>query len=804
MTSSPSSGIAGSGRGASGSAQGSRIARVPIPSTALESRTTLALAADPDLRHLRSFALTGRVLLDSFAQLTAEPIDASGAGADRRTRREYECIFMRPGRVRRADGEASNWLIPPEAIEAAVDKFDAVPSYLDHLSFFDEAPKVERLVGITFDPFWSEEEEALMGYLRLYDEEPGSPGGFVGALFDQILADKAAGRDVPPTGLSAVFFHHSTLDKESGLRITTDFRHVESVDVVYAPGAGGYIRAALASAGTPRPNDGVGMSRPRILYPVTLPATGRSPESPTHSQGDAIMEDETPTPQPELAADAPTHAATTPVAQPPGTGDTPPVGPAARPVNSGVSSGEPSPPAEPPQPPVGPAALGGVAHPAAFGGAAAPATGALDAHLAQLYAELARQRETVERLSQLLARREEDSTVQNMGQAPRGQVGQFSFGLTGLEQIQQAWDWVFDVPDAPTPPPDLRNTANLYRLITGDVEFTGRFDPRASLAAANVTTLSDMVVSAMNKVMMRKFERMRAYRWYEPLVVVQPNDGTLHDMVWITFGGISNLPTIADGGPYTELEVADVKETDSFTKYGGYVGVTEKVIRNSDIARMRAIPHELVVAAISTRSAAIAAIFTSNTGVGPTLDQDSVALFHTASHGNLATTAFSWAAWKAAGIECYKQTELGSSKRQGLWPKFCLVPADLYDEALIVFGYGQGPGGKPGEGTTTSFQDVNPFGISRPGDPRPVVVAVPDFTDTNDWAYLADPEVAPIIQMSYDGQPGGGRHVPPQVLTVTSPTAGLMFSNDVMPIRVKDQFAYGVSTYRGIGKRNVA
>ena len=48
-----------------------------------------------------------------------------------------------------------------------------------------------------------------------------------------------------------------------------------------------------------------------------------------------------------------------------------------------------------------------------------------------------------------------------------------------------------------------------------------------------------------------------------------------------------------------------------------------------------------------------------------------------------------------------------------------------------------------------------------------------------------------------------GRHVPPQVLTVTSPTAGLMFTNDVMPIRVKDQFAYGVSTYRGIGKRNV-
>ena len=30
-----------------------------------------------------------------------------------------------------------------------------------------------------------------------------------------------------------------------------------------------------------------------------------------------------------------------------------------------------------------------------------------------------------------------------------------------------------------------------------------------------------------------------------------------------------------------------------------------------------------------------------------------------------------------------------------------------------------------------------------------------------------------------------------------------MFSNDVMPIKVRDWFAYGVSTWRGIGKRNV-
>ena len=34
--------------------------------------------------------------------------------------------------------------------------------------------------------------------------------------------------------------------------------------------------------------------------------------------------------------------------------------------------------------------------------------------------------------------------------------------------------------------------------------------------------------------------------------------------------------------------------------------------------------------------------------------------------------------------------------------------------------------------------------------------------------------------------------------------AGSMFSNDALPIKVRDWFAVGVNGYRGIGKRNVA
>jgi hypothetical protein len=392
----------------------------------------------------------------------------------------------------------------------------------------------------------------------------------------------------------------------------------------------------------------------------------------------------------------------------------------------------------------------------------------------------------------------QQSPIQIGGIAPRG--GNLAFGPSGLEAFQGAWDWLFGAPSAKLPSPSLRRTDELYRILTGDIGYQGVFRPEYAFAGASTTTLADMAVNAMNKVIIDLYQALEPYRWYEMITAVQPTDGSLQDMAWIQFGGIATLPTVAEGASYTELTVGDTKESDAFTKYGGYVGITDKMLRNSEIARLQAIPRALTIAAVRTRSAKIAAIFTVNTGTGPTLDQDSTVLFH-ANHSNVQTTAYSIAAWKAARLECAKQTELTSAARTMLWPKFFLGPADLYDTALIDFGYGAGTGGYTG----TPNNDVNPYAQSRPGDPRPIPIAVPEWTDTGDWAYITDPLLNPVICMAYANNPAGARsHPAPELFTVTSPTAGLLFTNDTLPIKVRDYFAYGVATYRGIGKRNVA
>ncbi len=402
----------------------------------------------------------------------------------------------------------------------------------------------------------------------------------------------------------------------------------------------------------------------------------------------------------------------------------------------------------------------------------------------------------VEKLSKSV----EDGIIQIGNQPPRGQ--QLSEGPGARDQFQGYFDWLFGAPGAMLPPPELRRADALYRAITGDVEMKGVFDPsHVAFAAATTTTLADLAVNAMNKVVLDLYTNLIAYRWYEQIVAVQATDGTLQDMQWLQFGGLANLPVVAEGAAYTELTPTDTKETSAFYKYGGYVGITDKMLRNSRIDQMQAIPRALTVAAIRTRSSAISYIFTQASGLGPTLAQDSKALFIADnSHGNYATTAYSIAAWKAARLECMKAAELGSAKRQALWPKYLLVPVDLYDQTLIDFGYGAGPGGYP----ATPNNDVNPYAQDRPGDPRPVPVLVPEWTDATDWAYIVDPRISPVICMAYGDNPGGTTHPAPQLYSVTDPTSGLLFTNDTLPIKVRDTFAVGVATYRGIGKRVVA
>jgi hypothetical protein len=230
------------------------------------------------------------------------------------------------------------------------------------------------------------------------------------------------------------------------------------------------------------------------------------------------------------------------------------------------------------------------------------------------------------------------------------------------------------------------------------------------------------------------------------------------------------------------------------------LGITLEAIDKDDTRKLQAAPRALAQAAWLTLGKSISAIFTDNSGVGPTMS-DSLALFHT-SHSNLGTTALSISEWAAVRTAMRKQTELNSSERLGglIVPKYLLVPPDLEITALKVmaseFDYSYAVSNAPAAPANV-LTEGNTFN-ERLNLARDRVVVVDLWTDTNNWAAVADPRLYPSIGLGFRY----GRT--PEVFSVASPTAGLMFTNDTLPVKVRFFFAVGPTDYRGLYKENVA
>jgi hypothetical protein len=228
--------------------------------------------------------------------------------------------------------------------------------------------------------------------------------------------------------------------------------------------------------------------------------------------------------------------------------------------------------------------------------------------------------------------------------------------------------------------------------------------------------------------------------------------------------------------------------------------LTLEAIDKDDTTRLRSAPQALAQSAWLTLSKGVSNIFTYNSGVGPAM-VDGDALFHT-NHGNLGTTALSVTAWTAARLAMRKQTEVNSAERLGALtaPKFLLVPPDLEVTGLQVLGTDRDYTYALSNGTAAPMNVHSEGGDleMRMRFARERVIVVDLWTDTNNWAAVADPKLYPTIGIGYRY----GRT--PEIFSVASPTAGLMFSNDTMPIKVRFFYAVGPVDYRGLYKANVA
>ncbi len=409
-----------------------------------------------------------------------------------------------------------------------------------------------------------------------------------------------------------------------------------------------------------------------------------------------------------------------------------------------------------------------------------------DAQLAQLAAQLSALTAQVAQLSQAQA----DQVVDNP--RPTGIYGM----LTGMDQVQLAVDALLSGVRPGHGVRPLTGIRELYTLLSGDYEMAGRFyAERVSLAAVTSSTMAQLVANALNKRVMNLYAQYP--KWWAN-AITEEDFNSLQQVRWITLGGVGELPTVTEGQAYTEMTWDDLAQRSSFEKKGGYLGLTMEAIDKDDTRRVQAAPAALAQAAWLTLGKSISNIFTANSGVGPNVyydDSNQRALFHV-SNGNLGSTALSINAWRATKIAMMKLAEVNSGERLGalLRPKLLWVPVDLEDTAVTILGTNDQPG--------TGNNDVN---VDAEGEAREArlanararVITCPFWTNTANWAAQADPLLYPSIGVGYRY----GRT--PEIFSVASPTAGLMFTNDVLPVKVRFFFAVGPIDYRGLYKHNV-
>lgn len=240
-------------------------------------------------------------------------------------------------------------------------------------------------------------------------------------------------------------------------------------------------------------------------------------------------------------------------------------------------------------------------------------------------------------------------------------------------------------------------------------------------------------------------------------------------------GGYGNLPAVAQGDAYTALSSpGDEKATYAVTKRGGTEDLTLEMIRNDDVGAIRRLPTELALAAANTLYEFVFDFIRTNP-----LIYDGVALF-AAGHNNLGTTALDATSFAAARLAMIQQTRAGSSKRLALGPATVLVPFELQETAYNLFVRGQNL-------DKTFVQTINPE-----------VIAVPYWTDANDWATVADPRRIPTIEVGFlDGREE------PELFVQDTPNVGSLFSNDKITYKIRHIYSGAVMDYRGLRKHVV-
>lgn len=352
-------------------------------------------------------------------------------------------------------------------------------------------------------------------------------------------------------------------------------------------------------------------------------------------------------------------------------------------------------------------------------------------------------------------------------------------GLDQQDKIQLAMDQMLGVKEA------LKNKSvrafrgirEAYTTCTGDRDCTFGSGGFYKVSEAIATTdFPNLLLSSLTKKLIQDYEEYQIVVGLEKLYVATTlGDYKTQDRV--RMGYLSDLPTVAEAGPYTELtKPTDEKISYTIAKRGGLLTISEETIRNDDLGKIAAFPGRLARASRHTLATFVSNFFITP----PNYDPDGLAWF-VAGHSNLGSTALASAELDARAIALAKQAEKDSGNRLGLTLDWIMIPIDLRPTAMQI--------NRNMTGTNNWYQK---FGANEEN-----IVVNPLLTDVTDW--YGGSYSAPFLEIGFlDG------YQTPQIFIANLPTQGTQFTNDQLQYKVKFVFGGKPIDFRGVFKEVVA
>lgn len=330
----------------------------------------------------------------------------------------------------------------------------------------------------------------------------------------------------------------------------------------------------------------------------------------------------------------------------------------------------------------------------------------------------------------------------------------------------------------------LRSNHANSSLLIGHVLGEGR-----RLIGTGTTDFAGIVANVANKALLAGWEEAAgSYRQWCRI-------GNVNDFRRANRTGLSGmdlLDSIPERGEYKYGDASDRTEYLTAGNYGKLFSISRAAILADDLGAFTTIPRRMGRAADLTVNKTVIDLLCSASGVGPTLNQDSTALFH-ANHNNYTATSGTPAVstLEVGRSAMARQTDPNNSMPLNIQPKYLLVPSALSSTAKILVASEKDPLGLTS--ATGGAQAPNPF-----YNQLTVITDayLDDTTHTNGtvaWYLLADQNMHDTFEVAFVG----GQQTP----YIESRDG---WSVDGVEYKVRIEFGVAALDYRGVYRKKGA